>query len=84
VTVKTATTEVRCSRCSGARWIPGALAAGGLYACLRCRVVLAGQNATDPLRSASPAMLDALRKASSERFQRGNSAPGAEDKETGR
>lgn len=63
--VRQLTVEVVCSRCQGARWLPDPIipltpdgrVAGPLipvvlpYTCHRCRAVLAGQRATDPLVS---------------------------------
>lgn len=67
--------SVYCSRCKGERWPHPQ--PEGVYTCQRCRVVLKGGNADDPL--GSPAQ-QAARKVAGERlrqspnrFRRGNS-----------
>jgi hypothetical protein len=74
------TVEVTCARCQSTRWIPdpliptdarGRVTASPIplahpYTCVRCRAVLAGRNALDPVSTQtalSPARLAALQKA---------------------
>jgi len=93
------TVEVVCARCHGTKWVPDPLipltADGRVvgppiplvlpYTCHRCRAVLAGRNAVDPIVEApSPAQVAAraaagarLRAARASRavFSTGNEAP---------
>jgi hypothetical protein len=41
--------EAPCTRCGGTRWIPATLPTAHAYTCQRCRAVLAGRPAADPL-----------------------------------
>ena len=60
--------SVNCQRCKGERWpYP---TPEGVYTCQRCRAVLAGRNADDPL--GSPAQ-QAARKAAGERLSKARS-----------
>jgi hypothetical protein len=59
------TEEVLCTRCSKPRWV---LVAGEAptptdYTCQRCRAVMAGKNAVDPLVVATEGQLDRLSRA---------------------
>ena len=48
------TWEVTCTRCKGKRWT-WAIERDLGYVCIRCRAVLAGKNAVDPLVEITPA-----------------------------
>ena len=48
------TAEVACSRCQGQRWTlvrPATAPDPTDYVCIRCKAVLAGRNASDPVGS---------------------------------
>jgi hypothetical protein len=48
------TEQVTCTRCGGQRWtlVPNGQPVLEEYTCTRCRAVLAGRNAADPMVSA--------------------------------
>lgn len=67
--------SVTCQRCHGERWPDPGHAEP--YTCQRCRAVLKGRNAVDPLGSeAQQAARNALGARGRERFLRGKSEPG--------
>ena len=78
--MKTRSLAVRCRRCCGERYVlPEHLPEDG-YVCLRCRAVLAGRNAADPLVTEALAVQLARARAANaglRRFPTANAAPDA-------